>query len=99
MVVLLERYGEVLTEHQRQVLDLHLREDWSLAEVSERMGVSRAAVHESISRALAILEDHERHLGLLRDDERRRRQRDVIRRELADLRKRIARLEARLADV
>ena len=69
---LFELYGGVLTDHQREVLDLYLREDWSLAEVSERMAVSRAAVHDSINRATAILEDHERHFGLLRDGESRR---------------------------
>lgn len=98
-MTLLERYGDVLTGHQREVLDLILRQDWSLAEVSERLGVSRAAVHDTFSRALTVLEDHERHFGLLRDDQRRRQQRETIRKELADLRNRIARLEARLADV
>src|SRR6266568_9131954 len=32
-LALFERYGALLTEHQRSVLDLHLRSDWSLAEI------------------------------------------------------------------
>jgi predicted DNA-binding protein YlxM (UPF0122 family) len=98
-VQLLERYGEVLTPHQRQVLELALLEDWSLAEIAERMGVSRAAVHDSMGAALAVLQDHEKHLGLLAEEERRRRAREAMRGELADLRRRLERLEARLADV
>src|SRR5947209_9766597 len=33
-IALLDRYGALLTDHQREVLDLHLREDWSLAEIA-----------------------------------------------------------------
>ena len=45
-LALYERYGALLTEHQRQVLDLYLRNDWSLAEIASHQRTSRAAVHD-----------------------------------------------------
>lgn len=98
-VALFERYGSLLTEHQREVLALHLDSDWSLAEIAGRQGVSRAAVHDLIHRSLEALEDSERRLGLLAEGERRDRARQALAAEVAELRRRVTRLEARLADV
>jgi predicted DNA-binding protein YlxM (UPF0122 family) len=98
-VALLERYGNLLTEHQREVLELHLGNDWSLAEIASRQGVSRSAVHDLIRRSVQVLEDSERRLGLLAEAERQREERRALAAELGDLRRRITRLEARFADV
>ena len=98
-VALLERYGNLLTEHQREVLDLYLRSDWSLAEIASRRRVSRSAVHDLIRRSVSVLEENERRLGLLAEAGRRREAREAIAGELADLRRRMSRLEGRLADV
>ena len=98
-VALLERYGSLLTDHQREVLDLYLRSDWSLGEIATRRGVSRSAVHDLIRRSLSVLEDDERRLGLLAEATRRREAQESIAGELAELRRRMARLEGRLADV
>ena len=64
-VALLERYGTLLTEHQREVLELHLGSDWSLAEIATRQKVSRSAVHDLIRRSVQLLEDSERRLEVL----------------------------------
>src|SRR5258708_34693848 len=69
-VALLERYGNLLTERQREVLDLHLGSDWSLAEIASRQRVSRSAVHDLIRRSIQLLEDSERRLRLLAAAER-----------------------------
>jgi hypothetical protein len=98
-VALLERYGSLLTEHQRETLGLHLGSDWSLAEIASRQGVSRSAVHDLIRRSVQALEESERRLRLLAEAERRREERRQIAAELADLRRRMTKLEARLADV
>ena len=44
-------YGGLLTERQREALALHCEEDLSLGEIAQEMGISRQAVHETISRA------------------------------------------------
>jgi predicted DNA-binding protein YlxM (UPF0122 family) len=98
-VALLERYGSLLTEHQREVLELHLGNDWSLAEIASRQGVSRSAVHDLIRRSMLLLEDSERRLGLLAEADRLRDERRALAAELADLRRRITKLEARFSDV
>ena len=91
---LFERYEPLLTEHQRQVLELHLKSDWSLAEIAEHQGTSRAAVHDIIRRSNHALADYERRLGLLAEAQRRRRALERLEKEVTTLRRRIERMEA-----
>lgn len=56
-------YGPLLTGRQRDMLRLYYAEDWSLAEVAERSGVSRQAVHDLLRRAIGALEGYEARLG------------------------------------
>lgn len=95
-VALFELYGALLTEHQRDVLRLYLTEDWSLSEIAGHQATSRAAVHDLIRRAAHALEEYERRLGLL--DQQRRRQEQVVAvaAELAELRKRVGKIEQAL---
>jgi predicted DNA-binding protein YlxM (UPF0122 family) len=92
LLSLFDRYGALLTDHQRSVLDLHLRSDWSLAEIAEHDGTSRSAVHDIVRRSRAALEDYEKRLGLLGEAQRRRRAVEALERELATLRRRMGRL-------
>jgi predicted DNA-binding protein YlxM (UPF0122 family) len=91
-LALFDRYGALLTEHQRRVLDLHLSNDWSLAEIATSQGTSRAAVHDLIRRSTRALEDYESRLGLLKEAGRRRRAIASIERELAGLNQRMSQL-------
>ena len=92
-LALYERYGALLTDHQREVVHLYLRSDWSLAEIADHQGTSRAAVHDIVRRSTQALQEYERRLGLLAESARRRRALDAVERELDGLRRRIARLE------
>ena len=49
--MLLDFYGELLTDKQRECFDLHYNEDLSLAEIAEQLGVSRQGVWDNIRRA------------------------------------------------
>ena len=91
-LALYDRYGALLTDHQRQVLDLHLRNDWSLAEIAANQGTSRSAVHDIVRRSTRSLEDYEARLGLLKEAIRRRRAIATLERELTDLKQRMAQL-------
>jgi predicted DNA-binding protein YlxM (UPF0122 family) len=91
-LALFERYAPLLTEHQRYVLDLYFRNDWSLAEISAHEGTSRAAVHDIIRRGTRALEDYEKRLGLLAEAKKRKRAVEALERELTVLRRRMARL-------
>ena len=62
--VLLDFYGDLLTEKQARALDLYYNEDLSLAEIAEPLGISRQGVRDSIKRGEKQLYDLEKTLGL-----------------------------------
>ena len=57
-------YGGLLTENQQRILSLYCEEDFSLGEIAAEVGISRQAVHESLGRAAARLEEMESALGM-----------------------------------
>ena len=63
-VLLLDCYGNMLTEHQRTLLEGYYDEDLSLAELAEPLGVSRRAVHDGIRRGERQLEALEAKMGI-----------------------------------
>ena len=91
-LALFERYGALLTAHQREIVDLYLRQDWSLAEIAAHQGTSRAAVHDLVRRSTQAMQEYERRLGLLADSARRRRAVEVLERELDGLKRKLVRL-------
>ena len=64
--MLLDFYGPLLTEKQREYFDLHYNSDYSLTEIAEDSGVSRQAVWDNITRARRTMEDMEQKTGLIR---------------------------------
>ena len=63
--MLMDLYGELLTEKQYTYLIYYYNEDYSLSEIAEEFSVSRNAVHDNLKRAEHILEDYESKLHLL----------------------------------
>lgn len=61
---LLDFYGPLLTERQRQLMQLRLDEDFSLAEIAEECSISRQAVSDGIKSAQERLLKLEGSLGL-----------------------------------
>ena len=61
--LLLDYYGELLTQKQRLYCDLYYNQDYSLAEIAEETGISRQGVHDSLLHAEAALMEFERILG------------------------------------
>ena len=64
--MLLDFYGELLTERQRSCYDLHINEDLSLSEIAEQSGISRQGVWDNIRRAEQALLEIEEKTGLVR---------------------------------
>ena len=58
-------YGGMLTDKQREVVDLYYNEELSLAEISEHAGITRQGVRDSIKRGEAQLLEMEQRLGLM----------------------------------
>ena len=64
--MLLDFYGELLTEKQRDCFDLHYNEDLTLSEIAEQLGISRQGVWDNIRRAEASMEDMEAKTGIVK---------------------------------
>lgn len=61
-VMLLDCYGDLLTEHQRSIMELYYCEDLSLAEIGQPLGITRQAVRSLIKRTEEILLNFEEKL-------------------------------------
>ncbi len=66
IALLLDFYGEMLTEKQRDMVHYYYNDDLSLAEIAENEGITRQGVRDSIKRAEAQMLEMEERLGLYR---------------------------------
>ena len=63
--LLYDFYGQLLTKRKQEVMELYHEEDYTLAEIAEEFGISRAAVHDSLKSAEKALLEYEKKLGLV----------------------------------
>lgn len=64
--LLLDFYGSLLTEHQREVLDDYFNDDLSMSELADEYEVSKSAISDLIKRCLNQLEEYESKLHLIK---------------------------------
>ena len=64
--LLLDFYGNLLTEKMRTTLDMYLNDDLSLAEIAAEEDISRQGVHDKVKRGLSQLNEYEDKLGLVK---------------------------------
>lgn len=62
--LLLDFYGDILTDKQRESVELYYNEDLSLSEIAEQTNITRYGVHDRIVKSESILLDMEEKLGL-----------------------------------
>ena len=62
---LLDRYGALLTQRQRDCLDLYYNENLTLAEIAEHFHISRQAVHDAMRHGEEQLMTYESVLHLV----------------------------------
>ena len=60
---LLDFYGDVLTEKQRDVMEQYYNDDLSLSEIADNFGITRQGVRDSIKRGEGIILDLEQKVG------------------------------------
>lgn len=61
--ILLDHYGPVLTQRQREILTEYYDEDLSLSEIAENFGISRQGVRDAIKHGEATLRQMEEKIG------------------------------------
>ena len=61
---LFDIYKALLTEKQKNVLEMYLDEDYTLTEISQNENVSRQAAFDLIKRTEKLLYDYDEKLGL-----------------------------------
>lgn len=65
ITVLLDFYGDMLTDKQRSFISYYYNEDLSLSEIAANEGITRQGVRDAIKRAENQLFDMEERLGLV----------------------------------
>ncbi len=86
MTLLLDFYGDLLTERQRLCLDMRYNQDLSLGEIAQELGVSRQGVSDNLSRGELRMRNMEEKTGCVRRAQSSRRAIQRIREAAEELR-------------
>ena len=75
---LLDCYGPLLTDKQREIYEWYYQQDLSLGEISEVASVSRNAVYDLVGRTDEKLERYEKALGLVAAADRQEKEKEAL---------------------
>ena len=64
--ILLDFYGQLLSERQLGMMDMYYNQDLSLSEIAEEAEISRQGVRDAIKRGEKQLQSFEEKLGLVK---------------------------------
>ncbi len=88
-ILLFDCYQALLTDKQREMMDLYYNQDFTLVEIAEEMNISRQGVYDHLKRTEHLLQQYEDKMGLLASFQR---QNKVIQR----MKKNISSIESQL---
>jgi len=83
--MLMIHYGDMIKEKNRAVLQMYYREDHSLSEIAEEIGITRQGVQNTIRRCIFKMDQAEVQLGLIARDEAIKRDITYIIKRLAEV--------------
>ena len=63
--LLYDFYGSLLTDRQREVMELYYGENLSLSEIAAEFSISRQGVHDALKNAGRALHEYEQKLGMV----------------------------------
>ncbi len=66
VIYLLDFYGDILTEKQREAIECYYNADLSLSEIASNLGITRQGVRDAVKRSETLLYDMEEKLGLVK---------------------------------
>jgi len=66
ITLLMDFYGQLITERQYQILDLHYNSDYSFGEIAELLNISRQGVYDNVKKGKMLLNNFEEKLGLVK---------------------------------
>ena len=66
---LLSVYGNILTDKQKDAVELYYNCDMSLSEIASELGISRQGVRDTLTRAESTLREMEEKLGFMSKSE------------------------------
>ena len=66
LIMLYDFYGELLTNHQKEIYEDFILNDLSLGEIADNLEISRNAVHKQIKSAEAKLKEYEEKLKIIK---------------------------------
>ena len=58
-------YGDLLSDHKRQIFEDYVLNDLSLSEISSEQGISRQGVYDIVKRCTIEMKDYEAKLSLV----------------------------------
>ncbi len=68
--ILLELYGNLLTQKQYEFMDYYYNEDLSLSEIADNEGITRQAVNKVLIQTKKKLEEYEAKLKFMQKEEK-----------------------------
>ena len=78
IILMLDSYGPLLTDKQRNTLELYFQDDLSLSEISELRKISRQGVRENLWQGIRTLFGYEQKLGFVAKTERLKERLETI---------------------
>lgn len=64
--ILYDFYGELLSDHKKQIFEDYVLNDLSLSEIATEQGISRQGVYDIVKRCTIELKEYEAKLSLMR---------------------------------
>ncbi|WP_142414435.1 putative DNA-binding protein [Hathewaya massiliensis] len=87
ILILFDIYGMLLTDKQKNIMDLYFNNDLSLSEIAENSSTSRQAIHDTIKRCEKLLYEYEKKLQLMNKSKKIKSIKNNIQENLKELNK------------
>ena len=82
--ILLEIYGNLLTEKQCEYMNYYYNEDLSLSEIAENDGITRQAVMRILQKSSKKLEEYEQKLQIMEKQKKIKKNIEQLRKNLKE---------------